>query len=206
MFKKITSKIIKTYKTFNKFFIILFFLLLSFSLYKDILIKTKSLWGRKTTTIKPKKKSDLNTSTKSNKPEAPAPLEPKTWHFGEALEDYLPPDYQNTLENHPNKESVKVIAIASFPANDMAPHLGNGIAFFHHQRNQKKQFTLHADKNGKKVFPLKVAARPYKGRHTGYRYAFLESPVGVFSMHKGSRNGSRHVSWGPAAPKNHGSC
>ena len=109
------------------------------------------------------------------------------------LEIYLPARYRARLRQYAH---VDVIALASFPANDLMPSKGNGITFF--ERQASGRFKTVSGKQGDKTFPLKVAARPYSGRHTAYRSVFLESPVGIFEMHKGSRNGSRYVSWAPS--------
>ncbi len=108
------------------------------------------------------------------------------------LRDYLPDPFKTEFSAFPEAE---VVAVASFPANDFAPGTGNGLLVF-----KRDQAGKYAPTNPD-PYPLKVAARDYKGPHTWYKRRFLKSPVGVFGVHRGTRNGSKYVSWVPAVRK-----
>ena len=108
------------------------------------------------------------------------------------LRDFLTPDNIKNLNTYQN---VEVISLATFPANDFNPGKGSSLVLFS-KDNKGKFIPLK-----QAVYPMKIAARAYQGKHTGYRKSFLKSPLGFFGVHKGSFNGSRYVSWSATVAK-----
>ena len=102
------------------------------------------------------------------------------------LKQFLNSDFVSQVEEY---LAAEIIAVATFPANDFFPGEGNGLSLF---KKGESGFTA-----GSPSYPRKVAGKYYAGYHTGYKKRFLESPVGVFPVHRGSKNGSRSMSWKP---------
>ncbi|HMB00265.1 MAG TPA: hypothetical protein VKS21_04695 [Spirochaetota bacterium] len=108
-----------------------------------------------------------------------------------SLKNFVNRNYWREIKQRPG---VKVIAYATFPANDINPGAGNGMAIF---KREKDNFMLQTPWS----YPLKIAARVYDGKHTGYRRVYLKSPVGIFGVHRGTKNGSRYMSWQKSVKK-----
>lgn len=91
--------------------------------------------------------------------------------------------------------NAKIIAIATFPANDFKPGFGNGVVLF--KKNNSGNYLRYTNA----IYPLQVAGRHYRGPHTWHKPTYLKSPVGIFEVYRGTRNGSRYMSWVPSVAK-----